>query len=140
MVTALAESEAEVQIGSLRVRARLVDLERESDDSSKLKVEGSKSRATSDRPLSTVNRQQSPGMEVSLRGMMVEEALETLERYLEKAYLAGLPFVRIVHGKGTGKLRAAVRGALRGHSYVKSFEEGGEKEGGEGVTIAKIAV
>ncbi len=69
---------------------------------------------------------------------MVDEALETLERYLEKAYLAGLPFVRIVHGKGTGRLRTAVRDALRGHAYVKSFEEGGDKEGGEGVTIAKL--
>ncbi len=80
----------------------------------------------------------SPGLEVSLRGMMVEDALDALERYLEKAYLAGLPFVRIVHGKGTGKLRAAVREALRGHAYVKSFEEGGDKEGGEGVTVAKL--
>ncbi|MEW6029384.1 MAG: endonuclease MutS2 [Chloroflexota bacterium] len=145
VVTALAESEAEVQIGSLRVRARLVDVQRvsdggESEDGLRSKVKGPKSRETSDRPPSTVNRQQSPGMEVSLRGMMVEDALEALERYLEKAYLAGLPFVRIVHGKGTGKLRAAVREALRGHSYVKSFEEGGENEGGDGVTIAKIAV
>jgi DNA mismatch repair protein MutS2 len=78
-------------------------------------------------------------MEVSLRGMMVEEALEALERYLEKAYLSGLPFVRIVHGKGTGKLRAAVRDALRGHEFVKSFEEGAPNEGGEGVTVALIA-
>ncbi len=145
VVTALAESEAEVQIGSLRVRARLVDIQRvfedkESEDDLRLKVKGSKSRVSNDLKPATFNLQTSPGMEVSLRGMIVEEALEALERYLEKAYLAGLPFVRIVHGKGTGKLRAAVREALRGHSYVKSFEEGGEKEGGEGVTIAKIAV
>ena len=70
---------------------------------------------------------------------MVVDALVELERYLEKAYLAGLPFVRIVHGKGTGKLRAAVRDALRGHSYVKSFEEAHPNEGGEGVTVAIIA-
>ena len=132
VVTALGESDAEVQVGSLRVRARLVDIQRiaasqESSDGLALNVERS-----------TFNPKPSPGMEVSLRGMMVEEALEALERYLDQAYLAGLPFVRIVHGKGTGKLRAAVREALRGHSYVKSFEEGGEKEGGEGVTIAKI--
>jgi len=78
-------------------------------------------------------------LEVSLRGMMVDEALETLERYLEKAYLAGLPFVWIVHGKGTGKLRAAVRDALRGHAYVRSFEEAHPNEGGEGATVALIA-
>jgi DNA mismatch repair protein MutS2 len=133
VVTALGESDAEVQIGSLRVRARLVDLERKQTEDSRPMTEES----TVNLPSSAV-RTKSPGLEVSLRGMTVEEALEALERYLDQAYLAGLPFVRIVHGKGTGKLRAAVREALRGHSYVKSFEEGGEKEGGEGVTIAKI--
>jgi DNA mismatch repair protein MutS2 len=140
VVTALGESEAEVQIGSLRVRARLVDLERRvtSDQPALSKVEGSSVisvQSSVPRPPSPAT---SPGMEISLRGMMVEDALDALERYLEKAYLAGLPFVRIVHGKGTGKLRAAVRAALRGHAYVKSFEEGGDKEGGEGVTVAKI--
>ena len=48
--------------------------------------------------------------------------------------------MRIIHGKGTGKLRQAVREALRGHAYVKAFEEGGSTEGGEGVTVAKMNV
>ncbi len=132
VVTALGESDAEVQIGSLRVRARLVDLERTSAG------ETSNEKRVTQHAIRTTQHAASPGLEISLRGMMVDDALDALERYLEKAYLAGLPFVRIVHGKGTGKLRAAVREALRGHSYVKSFEEGGEKEGGEGVTIAKM--
>ena len=51
----------------------------------------------------------------------------------------GLPFVRIIHGKGTGKLRQEVRAALKQHPQVTSFEEGGPKEGGEGVTVAKLA-
>ncbi|MDD2921757.1 MAG: Smr/MutS family protein, partial [Anaerolineales bacterium] len=80
----------------------------------------------------------SPGMEVDLRGLMAEDALDKLERYLEQAFLSGLPFVRIIHGKGTGRLRQAVREALRGHAYVNTFEEGGDKEGGEGVTVAKL--
>ena len=79
-------------------------------------------------------------MEVDLRGLMADDALDKMERYLEQAYLSGLPFVRIIHGKGTGKLRSAVRDALRGHAYVKAFEEGGDKEGGEGVTVAKMNV
>jgi DNA mismatch repair protein MutS2 len=139
VVTALGESDAEVQIGSLRVRARLVDLERKSASESKVSESKVKSQKSSDLRPSTVDVKQSPGLEVSLRGMMVDEALEALERYLEKAYLAGLPFVRIVHGKGTGKLRAAVRAALRGHSYVRAFEEAHPNEGGEGVTVALIA-
>ena len=83
---------------------------------------------------------QSPGFELDLRGETVEEALPRLDRYLEDAYLTGLPWVRIIHGKGTGALRAAVRDALRKHEMVASYETGKEGEGGEGVTVAKLAV
>jgi DNA mismatch repair protein MutS2 len=132
VVTALGESEAEVQVGSLRIRAKLSDLKRKqtTDDQPKA-IEGSAVR----RLRSTVS---SPGLELDLRGQISEDALEVLDRYLEQAYLAGLPFVRIIHGKGTGVLRQVVRDALRQNSHVTSFEEGGAKEGGEGVTVAKI--
>ena len=78
-------------------------------------------------------------MELDLRGMMSEDALDKLETYLDKATMAGMPFVRIIHGKGTGKLRQEVRAVLKNHPHVTSFEEGGEKEGGEGVTVAKMS-
>ena len=138
VVTALGESEAEVQIGTLRVRARYSELQRRrtADDGS---PKGTLPQTTVRQQSSAVRRpSSSPGMEVDLRGLMSEDALDKMERYMEQAYLAGLPFVRIIHGKGTGKLRQAVREALRGHEYVKSFEEGGDKEGGEGVTVAKL--
>jgi DNA mismatch repair protein MutS2 len=80
----------------------------------------------------------SPGIELDLRGQRAEDALDELERYLDAAYLAGLPFVRIIHGKGTGRLRQAVREALSSHPHVSRHETGGEKEGGDGVTIAKF--
>jgi DNA mismatch repair protein MutS2 len=83
---------------------------------------------------------ESPGIELDLRGQRSEEALDMLERYLDTAYLAGLPWVRIIHGKGTGKLRLAVREALSHSPHVKSFESGGDTEGGEGVTVAKLAL
>jgi DNA mismatch repair protein MutS2 len=83
---------------------------------------------------------QSPGFELDLRGETIEEALPRLDRYLEDAYLTGLPWVRIIHGKGTGALRAAVRDALIKHEMVASYETGKEGEGGEGVTVAKLAV
>jgi DNA mismatch repair protein MutS2 len=135
VVTALGESDAEVQIGTVRMRARLSDLIRKSEK-----------QTADDRPKTVSNQSSSivrspsssPGMEVDLRGLMAEDALDKMERYLEQAFLAGLPWVRIIHGKGTGRLRQAVREALRGHEYVKSFEEGGDKEGGEGVTVAKL--
>jgi DNA mismatch repair protein MutS2 len=132
VVTALGESDAEVQIGTIRVRARVSELIRKSGAPA---VEEKKK--TTVRETSSVSSK-SPGMEVDLRGLMSEDALDKMERYLEQAYLAGLPFVRIIHGKGTGKLRQAVRDALRGHAYVKSFEEGRDNEGGEGVTVAKL--
>jgi DNA mismatch repair protein MutS2 len=81
----------------------------------------------------------SPGIELDLRGQRPEDALDLLDRYLERAYMTGLPFVRIIHGKGTGKLRQEVRAALKDHPHVLSFEEGGDKEGGSGVTVAKLA-
>jgi len=138
VVTAIGESDAEIQIGTIRMRARFADLERV--NKSQIEIEKSKveSRKSNDLRPATFDSKKSPGMEVDLRGLMSEDALDKMEKYLEQAYLSGLPFVRIIHGKGTGKLRQAVRDALRGHSYVKSFEEGGNNEGGEGVTVAKL--
>ena len=80
----------------------------------------------------------SPGMELDLRGLTVDDMLVELDRYLDTAYLAGLPFVRIIHGKGTGALRQAVRDELRSHPLVSGFRAGDVGEGGEGVTVAKL--
>ena len=79
-------------------------------------------------------------MELDLRGQSAEDALATLDDYLDRAYLAGMPFVRIIHGKGTGKLRQGVRAHLRASPVVKSHEAGQEAEGGDGVTVVKLAV
>jgi DNA mismatch repair protein MutS2 len=132
VVTALGESDAEVQIGSLRVRVRMAELVRKSSE-----------QTTDDRPQTIVHRPSSmvssPGLELNLRGKLVDEGLDELEKYLERAYSAGLLFVRIVHGKGTGKMRDAVRDALKSSAYVASFEEPKDSEGGAGVTVAKMA-
>jgi DNA mismatch repair protein MutS2 len=141
VITALGESDAEVQIGSLRVRARLTDLVRRSGEQSPV----SSHETSDDRPSTAANRLKgastpsSPGIELNLRGKLVEDGLEELERYLERAYSSGLLFVRIVHGKGTGRLREAVRNALRTSPYVASFEEPKDNEGGAGVTVARMA-
>jgi DNA mismatch repair protein MutS2 len=137
LVTALGESDAEIQIGTLRVRARLSDLIRKSQEKQDA---GNEKRVVKENSSTHISSRatSSPGMEVDLRGLMAEDALDKMERYLEQAFLSGLPFVRIIHGKGTGRLRQAVREALRGHEYVGAFEEGGSTEGGEGVTVAKM--
>lgn len=83
------------------------------------------------------NRKNIP-TEINLRGMLAEQALDETEKYVEEAFLAGLEKVRIIHGKGTGALRRAVREHLTGHPYIKNFRDGENNEGGNGVTIAYL--
>ncbi len=146
VVSAISESEVEVQLGNLRVRARVGDIIRAGEveeplplppppparPQKTLPVQSDKAAAAA-----SVFRA-SPGMELDLRGERAEDALEALDRYLESAYLAGLPFVRIIHGKGTGKLRQVIREALGGSPHVSAFESGRDNEGGDGVTVAKL--
>ncbi|MGB8647142.1 MAG: endonuclease MutS2 [Anaerolineae bacterium] len=80
----------------------------------------------------------SPGMELHLRGMRADDALDQLDKYLDRAYRAGLPYVRIVHGKGTGVLRKLVREQLAANPLVASYQTAATNEGGEGVTVAKL--
>lgn len=87
------------------------------------------------RPQDDKNR---PASEIYLRRLPVEEALLRLERYLDEAFVAGLVTVRVVHGKGTGTLRAAVRKALSAHPLVKGFREGYIGEGDAGVTVVEM--
>jgi DNA mismatch repair protein MutS2 len=76
--------------------------------------------------------------ELHLRRLTVDEALFRLDQYLNDAFMAGLPFVRIVHGKGTGKLRQAVHEVLAKHPLVKSYHLGDYGEGDYGVTIVEL--
>jgi DNA mismatch repair protein MutS2 len=147
-ILSLDEEEAEIQAGPLRMRVPLEELKRKQEAVEGEPPEASVQRSTRERPASpqssienrnsSIALSPSPGIELDLRGQRAEDALEMLDRYLEKASMAGLPFVRIIHGKGTGKLRQEVRAALKGHPQVLSFEEGGDKEGGAGVTVAKL--
>ncbi len=76
--------------------------------------------------------------EIDLRGCLVDDAMYQLEKYLDDALVAGLPMVRIIHGKGTGALRQAIREFLKEASYIKSYRLGAVDEGGNGVTIIEI--
>jgi DNA mismatch repair protein MutS2 len=146
VITILGETDAEVQIGSLRLKAKLADLARPSDEpQSEVPLESGRKRKIKEAaanlesgPSTRMGTTSAPGMELDLRGQRAEDALEMLENYLDRAYLSGMPFVRIIHGKGTGKLRQEVRAALKGHPHVASFEEGLPNEGGDGVTVVKF--
>jgi len=76
--------------------------------------------------------------ELRLRRLTVDEALWQLDQYLNDAFMAGLSSVRIVHGKGTGKLRHAVHESLAKHPLVKSYRLGDYGEGDYGVTIVEL--
>jgi DNA mismatch repair protein MutS2 len=144
VVNAIGEEEAEVQIGVLRVRARLSDLELAgapltAPAAPPPAAAGRKAlEPPTERPATGVTFSPSPGLELDLRGMRADDAWDSLDRYLDSAYAAGLPWVRIIHGKGTGRLRQMVREALQQHPHVRSFQAGGEKEGGDGVTVASL--
>ena len=131
VVTALSNSDVEVQIGRLRLRAGLDEVRPGSADTPE---NAPRTQSTQ----SVRVRAASPGMELHLRGQRIEVGLENLEYYLDAAVLAELPWVRIVHGKGTGQMRRAVRDALRAHPEVKSFRPGEPGEGSEGVTVAML--
>ena len=131
-VLSLDNGQAEVQIGRLRMRAGLDELEwRRSENKPE----------PSERELpQSVNKLSSGGrVELDLRGERVEAALQRLEAFLDDAVLSSVPWVRIIHGKGTGRLRTAVRDALRAHPSIRDFEDGKDGEGGWGVTVAHLA-
>ena len=128
-VVAIGPHDVEVKVGGFRIKLgqSRVELQQRGEQ---LAVQFRSSEKTLRPP--------SPGMELDLRGMTVDDMLIELDHYLDQAYLSGLPFVRIIHGKGTGALRQAVREELRGHPLVGEFRAGENNEGGEGVTVAKL--
>ncbi len=131
VIQRLDDEEAEVQAGALRMRLPLTALQPKAEKKNAAVSAVSSSQAS-------VPAAASPGIQIDLRGQTVDEALTALDRHLEKAFLAGLPFVRVVHGKGTGALRAAIREWLPTHPHVASFAAGSPAEGGEGVTIVHL--
>ncbi len=78
------------------------------------------------------------GSSLDMRGMTVDEALIEMEKYLDDAYLAGLKQVNLIHGKGTGALRAAVHRELKSHPRIKKFRLGEIGEGGAGITVVDL--
>ncbi len=127
-VVAVEDGFADVQLGTLKLRQPLDALER----LGRAKV------AQQERAIFKPPPAEPVPMEIDLRGNRASEVPEMLERYLEGAYRAGLPFVRIIHGKGTGALREVVRNHLHKHPVVAGHELAPPEQGGDGATIATI--
>src|SRR2546428_4460166 len=136
---------ATVRAGSVTVRVPVAALRR-----SETPVPGDhrRNRWEADRPAPEALRRRPDGNheergigpELLLLGKTTDEARALVEQYLDDAFMAGLPNVRLVHGKGTGALRKAVRALLSSHPLVESFRDGEPSEGGAGATVAALKV
>lgn len=125
----LSDEEVEVRVGKFRVKARLHDLDLVEEEIGG-EPEDTYVEVTSPAP---------PPTALQLRGHRAEEAIMELDKYLNKASVARIPRVRIVHGKGTGTLRRVVREELQKHPLVASYRPGAPEEGGDGVTVARLS-
>ena len=136
VIVELDDKEAQVQVGSLRIRAKYNDIRKRTRSEKRAKQRG---HVREYEPSDTLPPMvKSPGMELDLRGQRVEEAIEMLDRYVDAAYTSGLPFGRIIHGKGTGRLRQAVREYLTDHTLISKVTQGQANEGGSGVTVVHM--
>jgi DNA mismatch repair protein MutS2 len=135
IVTSVGEGQVEVQVGRLRVRARPDEISWPGAEPAVQKRRTPEAQGAG-RVSQTIAA--APPLELDLRGKPVDEALMELERRLDAAFLAGLPFVRVIHGKGTGRLRHAIREALKENTYVAAFDTGQPSEGGDGVTVVRL--
>lgn len=131
-----AKGDLYVQMGILRSLVNINDLVLIDDESTSPIAKKYGGGSSSGRI--KMSKSASVSTEINLIGMTVDEAIAHLDKYLDDAYIAHLPSVRIVHGKGTGALRSAVHAHLKRQKYVKSFRLGEAGEGDAGVTIAEF--
>jgi DNA mismatch repair protein MutS2 len=127
-----ARGEVEVQLGSLKLRVAQDDVVRLSNRQARVEY--------TPPAISLPERAEAeaPEVQIDLRGWRVDDGLEEVEKYVQNAFMAGMPFVRILHGKGTGALRQAIRQQLAHNPLVKSYKSAEAKDGGDGITIVTL--
>lgn len=138
VLSAVEDGALDVQLGALRTRVRIEQVERLAPAAAR--------RSGDDRPLKGMGATVAnmprppvdPGSKIDLRGQVTDEALPMVDSFLDVAYRAGQIRLEVVHGKGTGALRRAVRELLRKHPLVTRFESAEPKQGGDGVTIVTL--
>jgi DNA mismatch repair protein MutS2 len=130
-VLAIRDDDVEVEVLGRRVRMPLRELEGATRPTAAERRAAQPERLA---PIAVASPRGDVPFQLDLRGLRRDEAIERLEQYLQDASLAGLPQARIVHGKGTGAIRQAVRDELRRSSYVSRFESEPDASGGDGAT------
>ncbi len=136
----LPKGEAEILCGNMRLRSKISDLSVliSPQVTQTIKKKVGKGQPEKIQLKKSLNPKPMPSLEINVIGLTVAEALPEVEAFIDSAVIANLEEVRVVHGVGTGKLRAGIHDFLRGNRHVESYRLGKYGEGEAGVTIVKI--
>jgi DNA mismatch repair protein MutS2 len=138
IIRKIDEQQFEVEIGAMKMRIPRADIAfvvGSAPDASP--VQAARARGIS---VSLEKDDQNVPAEINVIGRTVDEATDEVEKFLDRAFLAGLPRIRVVHGSGMGILRKALRQFLQKHPHVESVSEPPQNEGGAGATVAELRV
>jgi len=150
IVDQIRDDEAEVRVGSLRLRERLSNLElidNERRGSSTVEGVAAKTRKALRRSVETTELHLysndtrtdiKSSNELNLIGKKTDEAIELTDKFLDEAFLNGISELRIIHGQGTGALRKAISELLADHPHVARFASASQDHGGSGATIVEL--
>ena len=130
IVGQVKNNKVQVQVGSTKLNVDISNLDLDNTKSEEKKI--TKTSSTSNL------KQKNISNEINVIGLNVDEAIYIIDKYLDDCYLTSLETIRIVHGKGTGKLRQGIHTFLKKHSHVKSFRLGTFGEGEMGVTVVEL--
>jgi DNA mismatch repair protein MutS2 len=127
----------EVEVGSMKMKIARDDIAEVLARAAESPVKAARARGVS---VSLGNENESVPSEINVIGHNVDDATREVERFVDRAFLAGLPRVRVVHGSGMGILRKALRQYLQKHPHVESVTEPPQNEGGGGATVVELRV
>ena len=138
-----ASGSVEVQLGTLRTKVNIAEVTRVSRREADAITPGSvpEPRVTYSRATSTAYRPanaQPVGLQLDVRGSRADDVVHQVDRYISDAFMGGMPWVRIIHGKGTGVLRQIIRQHLTGNPMIRQVEAASPSDGGEGATIVHL--
>ena len=133
----LDDSHFEVEVGAMKMRVAREDIAEVVSKAAETPVKAARAKGVS--VLLERDAENVPS-EINVIGHTVDDATREVEKFVDRAFLAGLPRVRIVHGSGMGILRKALRQFLQQHPHVESVAEPPQNEGGAGATVAELRV
>jgi DNA mismatch repair protein MutS2 len=137
VVRKLDENHFEVEVGSMKMRVAREDFAEVIVRASETPANAARAKGVS---VSLQTEDENVPSEINVIGHNVDDATREVERFVDRAFLAGLPRVRVVHGSGMGILRKALRQYLQKHPHVESIAEPPQHEGGGGATVAELKV